>query len=301
MKEMTGSTYESSQYLNALTVAKAKEGKSVFLIASLLGLLPWQKLGGVVSRPENLHVITFDANALGGAKRFLMESCGAKPEAMNFVVYNMQEDVKQAGIKNDWDTAFYNTVKTCILKSLDRAAKSGVHAFHMSSLTGCVEGLVKALAGPSAEKKGGGMDQSKWVSFGSQLAELRNLAAQGNWHVIWEGHIFKPQATGQDGAEKPETLQMPGKSGQNFPYNVEQIFRIRRRQGEKYTPKGGQPTAVDLTLLETTGDYDFIVGGRNVTEALEPKEYDLTKVCQKLGLKTGGWGAPSTKPVAVKK
>jgi hypothetical protein len=287
MQEMTGESYTSSDYAKALMVSRAKEGKSVFIIASLLGLLPWQKSGGVVSRPENLHVLTFDANALGGIKRFLTETCGASSDALKFNVYNMQEDLRRAGNDGDWDTAFYNGVLTSIEKAREKTGK-GVHAIHFSSLTGVVEGLVKALAGPSAEKKGGGMDQSKWVSFGAQLAELRNLAQQDTWHCIWEGHIYKPAATGQDGQEKAETLQMPGKSGQNFPYNVEQIFRIKRQFEEKY-----KETRADLTYLDTQSSFDFVAGGRNFTEALNPKEYDMTKVFQKLGLKVGGWGASS--------
>lgn len=48
MKEVTGETYQASQYAKMLAVADAKMGKSSSLVAGCLGLLPWQTIGGVV-------------------------------------------------------------------------------------------------------------------------------------------------------------------------------------------------------------------------------------------------------------
>ncbi len=300
MQEQTGESYQSSNYAKALMASEAKIGKTMFIIAGLLGVLPWQKRGAVVSRPKYLHVLSFDAGALSGIKRFLSESCAAPEEALKFRVYNMQDDLRKAALNPaDYDRTFYNQIHTVLRTVEERvAAEPGVHALHISSLTGMVEGLLRAVSGPAAAKKGGGMDQSKWGDFAGQVAEVRNFAQVDTRHCIWEAHIYKPAPTGQNSNDEApkETLQIPGKSGQNFPYNVEQVFRIRREFMNPY-----EGTTVDRTHMDTRGNMEFSAGGRNFTEALKPKEYDMTATFEKLGLKTGGWGRKNDGEVVKKK
>ncbi len=293
MKEQTGESYLSSQYAKSLMASEAKIGKTMFIIASLLGCLPNQKKGAVVSRPKFLHVLSFDSGALSGIRRFLTESCQAPAEALNFRVYNMQDDMRKAAVgTGDYDRTFYNQIQTVLHTVRERAAaEPGVHALHISSLTGMVEGLLRSVSGPAAQKKGGGMDQSKWGDFAGQVTELRNFAQLDLWHCIWEAHIYTPAPTGQGSEQEvpKETLQIPGKSGQNFPFNVEQVFRIRREFGNTY-----DGTSVDKTHMDTRASLAFAAGGRNFTEALKAKEYDMTSAFERLGLKTGNWGRKSS-------
>lgn len=281
MIESDASSYQSSQFAKALCVSEAKVGKSSYLIASALGVLPWQKYGGVVDDPSNLHVITFDANAAGGIARFLTETCGATAEALKFRIYNLQEEARQVSMSDtDMDFSFYNAVNS-VLDTIGSRAK-GVPVVLISSITGLAASLERAIAGPPKPGKAGtGMDKNKWPLFSSQLAELRNLAQVDKWHTLWEGHIFKPS-----GDNAKETLQVSGKSGQNFGYNVEQIFRIRRNFGNAFTG-----SKVDTTYLDTKPSLDFVSNGRGFTEALDAKEPDLTVAFKKLGLKVGRWGA----------
>jgi hypothetical protein len=289
MIETTGADYQSSQFEKAMFAALSKEGKTCYEVAAALGQLPWQKYGGIVDKPENLHVITFDANALGGVKRFLLESCGAPAEALRFTVYNMQEDLRKVSAsQQDYNRDLY----TGVLMAIDKVAQKakGVPMLLVSSLTGLAQGLERALAGPPGAKKGSGMDQSKWQEFSHQLNEIRNMAQQDNWHCLWEAHVYKPPSTGQSGEARPETLQISGKSGQAFPYNVERVYRVRRAYGQRH---GG--SNVEEMYLDCRPTFDFVANGRGFTEALKPREADPTVAFHKLGLKVGGWGAKAGK------
>lgn len=298
MKKQTGDTYQSSAWAKALLCSEAKVGKSCFVIASALGVLPWQKKGGIVDKPENLHVLTFDANALGGIKRFLIETCGAPKEALNFNVYNLQEDMRQVCVStDDWNSDFFNAIMS-VLQDIAGKAR-GVPVLHISSLTGVAQGLERALAGPPGGKKGAGMDMAKWAAFSHQLSELRNYGQLDKWHAIWEAHIQKLVRKGQQGETTEESLSISGKTGQNFAYNVEQVFRIRRMFGQTYTAKDGTKYACDKTFLDTRPAMEFIANGRNFTEALDAQEYCMTSAFQKLGLSVGGWGAKSSLPKKV--
>lgn len=294
MIESTGEEYLSSPWAKAMFCAGAKAGKTAFLIANALGVMPNQKGGGVVDRPESLHVISFDANALGGVKRFLIESCGAPTEALRFNVYNMQEDARAVSVsKQAYDQTFFNTIMTT-LETIRERTQKGVPVLHISSLTGLAAALERAISGPP-EKKGGGMDIAKWSAFAQQLNEIRNYCQPEQWHCFWEAHVHKPKtlAQGPDAAPAKETLQIDGKTGQNFPYNVEQIFRLTRSYGDRW-----EGTNVDKTYLDTQAHFDFVVGGRNFTESLAPKEYDVTYAFSKLGLRIGQWGKKAVvKPV----
>jgi hypothetical protein len=284
--KQTGATYKSSQFAKALVAGDPKQGKSTYLIGAALGVLPWQTGGGIVDRPEHLHVITFDANALGGISRFLTESCKAPAEALNFNVYNMQGDVNAIGSSDQqWDLAIYNTFHQ-VLDQIGSAVKTGTHVVVISSLTGLAQAIERGLAGPP-NKKGGGMDQAKWNTYNQQLSEIRCLVQDDRWHCIWEAHTDRaPETPGQATGPKPETIAVKGSSGRNFAFNVEQVFRVRRMFGKKMNG-----TPVEECYLDTRPTGDFISGGRGFTENLEPKENDPAQAFKKLGLQVGGWNA----------
>lgn len=294
MKEQTGATYQSSQYMKGLPIAESKVGKTAFLTASCLGALPWQKEGGLVDRPENLHVITFDANAAGGLARFLTQTCGASAEAAKFRIYNLQDAMARTSLNDgDYNMDLYNDVMQ-VLDTIRGRATSGVHAVLISSLTGLAAGLERALIGPPKGK--GYSDPSKWKALAHQLHEIQNFAQMDGWHTFWEAHLDKPAQMSvgkkQDEDSKPkESIRVSGEAGRNWAYNVEQVFRLRRMYGQKH-----QGTQCDIVYLDTKPSLEFIASGRGFTEALEAKEYDLTLVAKKLGTKVGGWGAPSAKP-----
>lgn len=280
MSEQTGETYQSSDFAKVLCVSGAKVGKTTYLIASALGVLPWQKNGGIVDDPANLHVLSFDAGAVRGVARFLTETCGAPKSALAFKVYNLENEARQVSLaRGDYDFSFYNTVLG-VVDTIAKRTKGGVPLLLVSSITGLAQSLERGIAGPPSEGKGGtGMDKNKWPLFANQIAEIRNVCQIDKWHTVWEGHIFKPS-----GDDSKETLQISGKSGQNFGYNVEQIFRVRREFGAAFAT-----SRVDKTYLDTRPTLDFIANGRGVTEALEPKEPDMAAAFAKLGYRVGGW------------
>lgn len=287
MKEVTGDTYQSSQTAKALIVSDAKVGKTSAIVASLLGVAPWQKAGGVVDSPENLHVVTFDANAAGGLKKFLTQTCNAPTSALAFRIYNMQDDFRAASAsQSEYDRTLYNTFMTVINTVKQRAAKGGVHAVLVSSITGLAAGLQRAIQGPVTDKKGGGMDMSKWADFGSQIAEVRNFAQSEMWHTVWEGHLAKKmkvdKATQQ--AVEKTGIQINGASGDNFAFNVEQVFQLRRMFNQVHAG-----SKCDQFYLDTKPTGDFVANGRGFNESLEAKEPDMTLAFEKLGLKVGKW------------
>ena len=293
MNKQTGNNYQSSKMEKALFAGEAKMGKSSFLVASALGMFPGQTEGGIVTSPKHLHVITADSNALGGIKRFLLESCGAPAEALEFNVLNMQDDFRQASTsKTEYDSTFFNSVMQAVVEVESLvAARPGVHAVIVSSLTSMALGLERSIAGPP-QKKGNGMDQSKWGAFSHQVNEMRSRLQRDMWHCLWEAHLYRPQDSGQDkdAPAKTETLQVSGKSGQNFGNNVEHIYRVRRQFNNKLPG-----TKIDKVFLDPHASFDFVAGGRNTTEALAPQEPDLTAVFTKLGLAVGGWRPSSTR------
>lgn len=295
MEEMTGENYQSSPYAKMLAASEAKVGKTCFLVASILGVLPWQKNGGVVDSPKNLHIITTDSNALGGIKRFLLETCKASPEALGFHVYNMQADLLEAAGTPGWDFTFINTISDTLKMIQDRV--KGVPVVMASSLTGLAEGMLNGLKAPPGEQKGAGMDMAKWGDFAGQVSTVRNQLHAGEWHSVWEAHILKMIRKGQGGdVEVTESIQIPGQSGVNFPYNVEQFFRIRRLFGQRW-----EGTNCDKTFLDPNPTYGFVTNGRNFNEALKKEEYDITSAFHRLGLKIGRWNTKSSTPKAVKK
>jgi len=296
MKKQTIEEYVPSTYAKALAVAEAKMGKTVFLAAGGLGVLPWQKFGGVVDDPSHMHIVSLDANAAGGVGSFL-DMCGADKGAKKVNVYNLQDDVRKVAQSTyDKNYDFYNLMIQ-VLHDIESRVKSskGIHLVLMSSLTTLAQTLERAIAGPPGDPdKGGlGMDQNKWTEYARQINELRNLYQQDSWHLIWEGHVYRPPDTSQqasrrtvEGGDKKETIQVSGKAGFQFPNNVEQVFRVRRNYGQTF-----EKTKVEEMYFDTRPTMDFVPGGRLFTEKLDPREPDMTLAFYKLGLSVGRWGA----------
>ncbi len=218
-----------------------------------------------------------------------LAACGAPAEANSYTYWKMQDDVLLAGRStNEWDYTFFNSVMDCIRRIQDKLSKVKGGCIIISSLTTLGLTLERAMAGPAGAKMGGGMDQSKWQDFARQLSDIRSELQVDSWHCIWEGHIYKPPNTSQNKDEnKPETLQVSGKSGFNFPNNVAEVFSLQREFGQKY-----QGSKIDKTYFDTRPTMDFMAGGRLSNEKLGPREVDLTVMYHKLGLKTGRWNAP---------
>ena len=277
----------------ALCASDAKVGKTTFLVGQALGVFPNQKYGGVVDKPSHLHILTFDANALGGMAGFITGSCGKGEEYLKYRVYNHQDEFKRVSAsRSDWNYDLYNAVQNTLRLISERAQKEGgVHVLVFSSLTGLAEGILRAIAGPpSPDKKGQGMDPAKWSEFARQLVDIRNYAQVDTHHCIWEAHIdrgstFSMKKTDDEGGAK-ESIHVPGQAGRSWGFNVEQVFRIRREFSNPYPG-----TKVDRVFLDTRPSMDFIAGGRSFTEMLDPKEYDMTLAFHKLGLKIGRFGS----------
>lgn len=279
MKKATLENHQGSQYAKILTVSQAKTGKTVFLAASALGCLPWQKEGGIVDKPENLAILSVDAGASSGILSFLLETCQARPEVKNITIYNLEDDLRSIATSgSDYDNTFYNTILTC-LRDFEQCTGKGVACLIPSSLTGIAEGVKRGIAGPPNSGKKSPMDQNKWGMYDSQMSELRNRLQLDRWHTIWEGHIVKG---GEE--DKEDRLPIQGSVGKNFPYNVEHVFQIVRERNQPY-----EKTKCDKAYLNTQPTLTFVNGGRQVTERLNPKEPDLAAVLRKLGKTVGGW------------
>lgn len=293
MKEQTGETYESSKYEKGLFLSTAKDGKSCFLVGSILGVLPWQKHGGVVDRPSHLHVLSMDSDAMGGVMGFLTKTCNAPAEAMKFRIYNLQDDIaRQALSKEGDDLTFYNTVMATLQVIYDRVhQEKGVHAILISSLTAAGEAFVRGLSGDPADR-GGGMDMDKNNRFNGMLNQFRDFAQIDDWHCFWEAHLYKTGSKGQGGdGQQKDSLLLRGKAGERFPALVDHMFRIRRLHGQRY-----EGTKCDMQHLETRSSSDFVPGGRLFNEVLNEKEPDLTVALHKLGKSVGRWGAKAAPP-----
>jgi len=298
MRETSGADAADSQHSKTLLTGEGKLGKTVFTMASLLGLLPWQEEGAVVDKPSHLHIIGIDYGAITGAKVTLKKLLNAPDEALNFRYYSLQDDYRSTfGRTKDWDYTFYNQTIQALRAVEANVAKApgGVHALLISSLTTLQAGLERGIAGApggeSGDKKGSGMDESKWQAVYGQINEFRNYAQADKWHCLWEAHIDKSVPFGRDDGPVKESLQIRGKAGRDFANNVEQIFRIKRNFGSQY-----KNTRLDEMFLDTRPAMDFIAGGRGTTENLKAQEPDMTKAFRKLGLRVGGW-----KPGVAKK
>lgn len=302
MKEQTGDTYQGSTYSKSVFVSTAKVGKSSFIVASALGVLPWQREGGVVDHPKNLHVLAIDANSLGGIRDFLVKSCGASGEALQYQVYNLQDDVRQAYAgTEDYDLTFYN-VMVSTLERIKQKLK-GVPFVHIASLTGAAMALERSIVGPpgSAGKKNrdgdltgkGYSDVSKWKSLEHQLNSLQNMYQVDTHHLAWEAHIDKgaPPITERTETTARETIKVSGSAGRHWATNAEQVFAIKREFGNRHLN-----TQVDKVHLDTRNGMEALqVNGRKFNECLDPQERDMAVAFKKLGLKVGHWGQKKVK------
>jgi hypothetical protein len=282
MIEQSGSTYTGSNFAKSLFVAEPKTGKSVFLVSQLLGVFPGQKFGGVVDKPENLHVFAFDESALVGIDKFLMESCKVTDKnILNYRAYNFQDDCRRVALgTGDYDMSLYNSVIGALAKVKDRVRQGGVHALVISSLTGLTQAVQRGLFGPPNDSRGQA-DLNKWSKFAQLVSEIRNYCQVDMWHCFFEGHLVKKNKNG----EKEDSLAIQGSAGDNFSYNVGQVFRVRRMPGQKV-----QGYNVDQAYIDTQPILDFVAGGRGFNEKLQARENDLTAVLMKLGMKVGQYG-----------
>lgn len=288
--------YESSLYGKELFLAEAKVGKTITLLGGLLGVMPWQEFGGVVDKPEHLHIITFDAAALGGAQKFLVDKCGASKEIGKVHVINLQKDAAKAFASGSpYDGTFPATVYEAVDRVQQLATKGGVHALMISSLTMMAKAWLRSISGPAftgSSMKASAMDQNKWGLFKQQLTEFQFHVQVDTYHTIWEAHLGEKTSKEKDGAgmaQVLDTIQVDGSTAQTFPAQVERLYIMARTKGG-WKPK----SAVDMVQFDTQPNLNFgsgIMSGRKVTGTLEPKENDLTLMFDKLGLKVGGWGA----------
>lgn len=272
----------SSDYMKSFVVGEGKVGKTTYLAASCLGALPGQTRG-LVDKPENLHVFGFDEGFVDGLHDFITKFCGKPESYLDVSVHDMTEARRAAGRGSDWDYGLYTAVIKEAKVISDAAKRGGVHAVIVSSLTGLAEGFEMGLQGPpNAEKRGGGMDMSKWQDLGRQITHVRNVLQQDAIHVFWEGHVTKAEK--MEGGQKvvEEKIVMHGDKGRNFGFNVEHVFRLRREM-TKYPG-----TQIDKVYVDTKPSLGFVSGGRGVA-ALSDREYDLVDVATKLGKKVGGW------------
>ena len=306
MIESDGDSYHAAKYEKGTYLAPGKVGKTFFLVASALGLLPNQRKngsGGIMGSPSKLHVIAIDSSAMTDVVDFLIRILGAPPEVAKLNIYNMQDDVNRlAASDNDYDLGFYNSYLLTLKKVQDKiAASDGTHAVIVSSLTGLAAAIERGVAGPpgaagvrgkDGEISGKGyMDMSKWKVHAQQLSHIRMKTQVDDYHCLWEGHIdvVKKLSQNKDDETATETIAISGQSGRNWPYNTDHTFRMRREFGNTW-----DGTECDKVHL-CKPDMDFTAGGRGYTGRLRDKEYDLTKVYKTLGLKVGGWGAKKEK------
>lgn len=294
--------YESSDYAKELVIAPAKVGKTVTLLGNSLGVFPWQEHGGIISDPSCLHVITFDASALGGAMKFLMEECNAPKEIGKVRVYNLQDAARKAfASRTEYDGTFAQLVYDTVNKVQDLSnVGNKVHALIFSSLTMCAKAWLRGISGPTIvgnPMKKSTMDQNKWDSFQRQMTEFQFYTQVDTYHTLWETHLSEKESKvhkdSAGNAKVYDTIQVQGKTNEQFPAQCERPYILSRKKG----PWDGNPknkSKVNLVEFDTQPDLDFgesMSAGRSVVGVLEPKETDLTKMFHKLGLRIGCWGA----------
>src|SRR6476659_3758129 len=241
VKRQTGKTYVSSPVAKTLAIAEGKLGKTAFTVGQMLGVFPNQReanSGGVVSRPEHLHVFAFDPGTLSNMDKFLKETCKAPEEALNYDVLNFQGMVDEAfASKEERCNDLFNAVMAEIAKVQGNIKAGETHALVFSSISVLAGAIKREFAGPPEGISN--MDMNKWDVFSSRLQELRHNGQRDVAHCWWEGHIFRPGNTGQqkkgeEPKEVKETILIEGKQGLLWAGAVEQIFRVRRERGVRY-------------------------------------------------------------------
>lgn len=311
MKEETGQTYKpASNMIKLLAAADAKDGKTTNLIAGVLGLQPHQTRGGVVSSPQNLHIIACDTAALDKVREFLTDHCGATEADLQYKVYNMEEDYSKA-FENQYDFAngFYNTLLATIDKIKQRvAAQPGqVSVVIFSSITTIARALLRGIQGGIKDDDSGKslkkstMDMNKWSMVSMQLNELQATGQGIKAHVIWEGHLAKKiDAKEKDDKGKPvekDGIAIPGAVGESWAANVSHPMVLVRQKGICHPG-----TKVDKTYFDTAPNLKMFGVGRGAATHLNKQEPDITIMLEKLGYPVGNYGcdeveepAPPTK------
>ncbi len=300
-QEQTLGEYSSATYGKELFIAPAKGTKTTTLIGNILGVMPWQENGGIVDVPANLHILSFDASAIGGVYKFLTTDCGASEEIKKVHIENLQDTAKKAfASKTEYDPSFLGTLYDAIHKCQDRTSKPGTHVIMFSSFTMAAKAILRSISGPAfvnqgAQMKKSPMDQNKWNFLKQVMTELQWSVQQDNYHTIWEGHQGEKVTKETDGGGNPKTLdtiQVDGGTAKTFPAQVERVWEIVR-SSIKHVGKDKKPTRVALTHFNPNPSFDFgeVQTGRGVTGVLDAKEPCLTVAFDKLGLKVGQWGA----------
>lgn len=316
-KTGSGWKYQASKFTKMLAISEAKVGKTCFLVSQALGVWPGQAHGAVVTKPEHLHVLTFDSDALTGIREFLLMTCGAPLDALNFMTYNFEDEARAVRSRADGgqDVFWPSVLKT--VKEIQASVKPGeVHVILFSSLTVLYEAVAREAYGEP--EKAGNNTPLDWMKAGNVLAELRNVAQTDKTHTIWESHVYRPPPNpmAKPGDPPPkEQLQFAGKAGSNFVLNVSHVVRLRRNHGQRVgakvnavrpklkkgeiltdemlrtSPRELVDTSADTVYMDTRSTMDGLGTGRSFNERLEPRETDMTAMFLKLGLSVGGWKA----------
>lgn len=286
MKHISGEQMKPAEYIKGLFMSYAKAGKTSFLVAQALGVMPWQKYGGVVTAPQHLHIIALDQDALDGIPDML-EMCKAPDEARKYDLFDMREDYRNL-VDSDkpYFHSFFNTlmgVRQEILASI--RSEDEVHMVIMSSFTTMSKAEERAMMGKPTGISGGKGTGSVdlWGMLKLQMNDLQTGFQTDRFHMAWEAHIARVLT--KDGAE--ETLQTHGKASEQWPNNTSHNFVIRRDKMSTYPD-----TQVNPMYIEPRASLTFISGGRNENR-LADQEPDLTVVCKKLGFRVGRWGSKS--------
>lgn len=299
MKETNADEYQASTYDKATFLAPGKVGKTCWIVGAALGVLPNMLkagTGGIVGKPEYLHVVAVDSSAMAEVVAFLQKH-GAPKEITKIRIYNMQDDVNRlASGSEDYDMGFYNSLVITNQRIREKvAANPGTHAVIMSSVTGVASALERGVAGPpgSAGMKNrdgqlsgkGYMDPSKWQALAQQLTQIRMMYQVDDFHMIWEGHVdvTKVFAMKKDEAGSKESVAISGKTGRNWGWNTDHTYRLKRVFGDTW-----EGTTCDKTYMDTDPQIENFPGGRG-QDRLKPREFDLSIVYKKLGLKRGGY------------
>lgn len=290
-QEQTLEQYQSSNFGKEMVIAPYKATKTTTTIGNLLGVMPWQEYGGIVDKPSSLHIISFDASAVGGVYKFLTDECGAHKDIGKVHIENLQDAAKKAfASKTEYDPTFLTTLYEAVRKCQDRAAGNGVHAILFASFTMCAKAILRSVSGPAfVSGRKSAMDQNKWNYVKQVLTELQWQTQQDNYHTIWECHLGEKVSKETDGGGNPkvlDTIQVDGGTAKTFPAQVERIWEVER------LPQRWEKTKVNMTTFNPNPRMDFgeVQTGRGVTGILDDREPDLTAAFSKLGLKIGGWG-----------
>lgn len=293
LKETTGRTLRLSDYIKALTAGQAKCGKTSFLVGSLLGVLPWQEFGGVVSSPKHLHVVALDQDALDGIQEFLVGMCKAPEEALDFNVYNLLENVHECSLASSrYGSDFYNALQATRIRIHEKIARSpGVHALVVSSYTTMARAIETEVRGEPTNENWKADYGKDWNMLNAQMARLQNAFQLDKCHVFWEGHVVYVAPEGSVDMKKTQpVLKVHGSYGQEWANNTSHNLLIRRDPQAPKVTKNGVKSEVDRMYLEVKGGGTaFLTGGRRVA-GLRANEDDLTVALKRMGYKVGQWG-----------